>query len=88
MLERIAADLDTLQLGADGITSSAGTTVTVRKSDRVSRKLNALALILVPLLPRPPSYKSVPKNAGYFRAGGRGKRFCGGAEEVNPASAS
>jgi hypothetical protein len=35
------------------------------------------------------SYKSEPKNAGYFRAEGRRKRFCGGAEEeVNPAAAS
>src|SRR5271165_1881635 len=41
----------------DGVASSAGTTATVRKSDRVFRKLNTLALLLVPLLPRPPLKK-------------------------------
>ena len=35
---------------ADRVASSAGTTATVRKSDRVFRKLNALALFSVPLL--------------------------------------
>jgi hypothetical protein len=35
---------------ADGVASSAGITATVRKSDRVFRKLNVLALFSVPLL--------------------------------------
>src|SRR5271165_7540629 len=42
---------------ADGVAGSAGTTATVRKSDRVFRKLNALALFSVPLLLGTPSCK-------------------------------
>jgi len=39
-----------LRFAANGVASSAGSTVTVRKSDRVFRKLNGLARFSVPLL--------------------------------------